>query len=119
MKRTLAILALIIGVALTGTFAFAMAQSNPAQHDQHAQHGQADKSAMKSHSMMSKGAMGGMMDDKHSMSCPMMSGDPKTAGQHMLMMLKDEKHRTAAVGVLKQNPELREELKRILEESER
>jgi hypothetical protein len=68
---------------------------------------------------MSKGAMGGMTDDKHSMSCPMMSGDPKTAGQHMLMMLKDEKHRTAAVEALKQNPELREELKRILEESER
>jgi hypothetical protein len=37
----------------------------------------------------------------------------------MLMMLKDEKHRTAAVEALKQNPELREELKRILEESER
>jgi hypothetical protein len=37
MKRTLAILALMIGIALTSLFALAMAQSGSSQHDQSAQ----------------------------------------------------------------------------------
>lgn len=47
----------------------------------------------------------------------MMSGDPK-AGQHMLGMLKDEKHRQAAVEVLKKNPELREQVRQLLQKAE-
>ncbi len=115
MKRTFAILTLVIAVALSGIFAIAMAQSSSVQHDHSGHQNQSDKG---SHSMMSHDGMHGMMHGKDSMACPMMSGDPKAAGQHMLMMLKDEKHRQVAVEVLKQSPELREQIRQLLQKAE-
>ena len=59
----------------------------------------------------------GMMHDNDSMPC-MMGGDSKTTGQCLQMMLGDEKHQTAIIEALKANPELREQVKQLVQKAE-
>ena len=65
MKPTLAILTLMIAFALSGIFAITMAQSGSVQHDHS---GQQSRNEKRTHSMMSRDGVGGMIPDKGSMS---------------------------------------------------
>lgn len=119
MKRILAIMALAVGIALSGAFVYTPAQTGAARPDGQEQSGQSAQTTAPSCPMMSGGMMGGMMQNMGSMACPMMQGNSQMAGQCMQMMMGDEGHRRGVVETLRQNPELREQLKQVLQESER
>ncbi|MBI3950360.1 MAG: hypothetical protein HY314_07895 [Acidobacteria bacterium] len=122
MKRTLTTITFTVVIALAGAFAFAMAQSSATQPDHLRQQEQSDQSSMPPCPMM-KGMMhtmpmGNMMRHMDSMDCPMMKGHSLMAGQCMQMMLSDEDHREAMIEMFRRNPELREQLRQMLQEAE-
>ena len=122
MKRTLTIITFIVAVGLVSTVTLVIAQSSASQPDHPVPQAQTEPSSMPSCPMM-KGMMHHMsmenrMGQMDSMPCPMMKEHSPMAGQCMQMMMSEETHRQAMIEMLRQNPQLREQMQQMLQQAE-
>lgn len=123
MRRILAMITLVMTIGLAGALALATAQSQGSPPDHPEPQAQTDQSPMPSCPMMTKRMMhnmpmGNMMRHMGSIRSPMMKEHSMMTGQCMQMMISDENHRAAMIEMLKQNPQLREQMKQMLREAE-